>query len=148
MNKKRFHMNFDKYAHQIMCDGEGLSLQETVKILNEQQDKITELEKNFDDLVEWASEITNRNVVLDEQIGRLQQEIRLLKPTNIEQYEQIVRLQEENEQLRQKLECCEYEHFKKELDKIHERVEKGDLSDFCTLTISDKGLEHWNGVLK
>ena len=57
-------------------------------------------------------------------------------------------LNDENEQLRQKLECCEYEHFKKELDKIHEKVEKGDLSDFCTLTISDKGLEHWNGVLK
>ena len=54
----------------------------------------------------------------------------------------------ENEKLRKKLECCEYEHFKKELDKIHEKVEKGDLSDFGTLTISDKGLEHWNGVLK
>lgn len=50
--------------------------------------------------------------------------------------------------MRKKLECSEYEHFKKELDKIHEKVEKGDLSDFCTLTISDKGLEHWNGVLK
>lgn len=66
-----------------------------------------ELGKNFDDLVNWASEIANRNVVLDEQIGRLQQEIRLLKPTNIEQYEQIVRLQEENEQLRKELNDCE-----------------------------------------
>ena len=60
-------------------------------------------------------------------------------------YDEIKHLKEENEQLRQKLECCEYKHFKKELDKIHKKVEKGDLNDFCTLTISDKGLEHWNG---
>ena len=44
--------------------------------------------------------------VLNEQqvtIHSLKEEVRLLKPTNIEQYEQIVQLQEENEQLRNRL---------------------------------------------
>ena len=44
--------------------------------------------------------------VLNEQqatIHSLKEEVRLLKPTNIEQYEQIVQLQEENEQLKKEL---------------------------------------------
>lgn len=64
-----------------------------------------------------------------------------------EQQATISRLEEENEQLQKKLECCEYKHFKKEQDKIYQKVKKGDLTDFGTLTISDKGLEHWNGVI-
>ena len=44
---------------------------------NEQQDKITELEKNFEDLVDWSTKISKRNVLLDETIGRLQQEEKL-----------------------------------------------------------------------
>ena len=40
-------------------------------------------------------------------IHSLEEEVRLLKPTNIEQYEQIVQLQEENEQLRKELNDCE-----------------------------------------
>lgn len=36
-------------------------------------------------------------------IHSLKEEVRLLKPTNIEQYEQIVQLQEENEQLKKEL---------------------------------------------
>ena len=36
-------------------------------------------------------------------IHSLEEEVRLLKPTNIEQYEQIVQLQEKNEQLRKEL---------------------------------------------
>ncbi|MBP5423006.1 MAG: hypothetical protein J6Y78_11250 [Paludibacteraceae bacterium] len=43
-------------------------------LLNEQQATISQLEKNFDDLVKWASEIAKRNVILDEQIGQLQRE--------------------------------------------------------------------------
>ena len=35
-------------------------------------------------------------------INRLEEEIKLLKPTNVEQYEQIVQLQEENEQLKER----------------------------------------------
>ena len=37
-------------------------------------------------------------------IHSLKEEVKLLKPTNIEQYEQIVQLQEENEQLQKELE--------------------------------------------
>ena len=44
-------------------------------------------------------------------IHTLKEEVRLFKPTNIEQYEQIVRLQEENEQLQK-----ENEQLRKELD--------------------------------
>ena len=40
-------------------------------------------------------------------IHSLEEEVRLLKPTNIEQYEQIVQLQEKNEQLRKELNDCE-----------------------------------------
>lgn len=133
------------YGDVINCvrdeTGKEYNLHETITILNEQQATIRRLQ-------DLCGESDGENAKLRIENKKLQEEIRLLKPTNIEQYEQIQKLQEENEQLRQKLECCEYEHFKKELDKIHERVEKGDLSDFCTLTISDKGLEHWNGVLK
>ena len=50
-----------------------------VMLLNEQQSKITELEKNFEDLVNWSTEISKRNVLLDEKIGRLQQENKELK---------------------------------------------------------------------
>ena len=80
---------------------------DVVRLLNEQQaiirrDKMSiktmmsnmeklekenkELVKNFDDLVNWASEIAKRNVILDEKIGKLQRE---------------------NEQLRNELGDCE-----------------------------------------
>ena len=53
------------------------------------------------------------------------------------------KLQDENEQLQKKLECCEYEHFLDELDEIHEKVDKGDLSDFSPLK-EDKSLNDYN----
>lgn len=56
------------------------------------------------------------------------------------------KLEDENEQLRKKLECCEYEHFLNELDELYEKVDKGDLSDFSPLK-EDKtlkeGLYYW-----
>ena len=50
---------------------------ELCDLLNEQQDKITELEKNFEDLVNWSTEISKRNVLLNEKIARLQEEEKL-----------------------------------------------------------------------
>lgn len=54
-------------------------------------------------------------------------------------------LLEENEQLKKekmelekKLECCEYEHFTNELDKLHEKIDKGDYSDFKQLKQEEK----------
>lgn len=54
-------------------------LSKQAKKIDEQQATITELEKNFEDLVNWSSEISKRNVLLDEKIGRLQQENEELK---------------------------------------------------------------------
>ena len=54
-------------------------LSKQAKKIDEQQAIITELEKNFEDLVNWSTEISKRNVLLDEKIGRLQQENRELK---------------------------------------------------------------------
>ena len=47
--------------------------------VDEQQSTINEIEKNFEDLVDWSTEIAKRNVLLDEKIGRLQQEIQVMK---------------------------------------------------------------------
>ena len=44
-------------------------------LLNNLNDENEQLRKNFDDLVEWASEIAKRNVQLDEKIGKLQKEL-------------------------------------------------------------------------
>ena len=78
----RYELNFDDdkiIDIEAIGDDGVLDLNDCCKIMNEQQDKITELEKNFDDLVNWASEIANRNVVLDEQIGELQRENKQLR---------------------------------------------------------------------
>ena len=83
MTGKRFRANFDVSIYDseteeyISASENGLK--EIAKRLNDQQDTITELEKNFEDLVNWASEISKRNVLLDEKIGKLQQENRELK---------------------------------------------------------------------
>lgn len=94
MSEKRFHMNFDKYAHQIMCDGDGLSLQETVKILNEQQDKISELGEELEEssafIIEQRKEIktlkeenSNLNSILNE-VGLQKPFIKILDDYMIE----------------------------------------------------------------
>lgn len=77
----RYELNFDEDKVNDVLDKSGASydLKGCCELLNEQQDKITELEKNFDDLVKWASEIAKRNVVLDEQIGELQRENKQLR---------------------------------------------------------------------
>ena len=82
MSEKRFTVRRDEKGailipNSILKDGEIIDEEEIVDLLNEQQDKIIELEKNFDDIVNWASEIAKRNVLLDEKIGRLQQEEKL-----------------------------------------------------------------------
>lgn len=78
MSEKRFKVDYevgvlDTLTNEIICD--TVNAMEVVDLLNEFETKCHKLEK----------------------------EIRLLKPTNIEQYEQIVQLQEENEQLKQEI---------------------------------------------
>lgn len=61
------------YGFDVLCE----MLNEQQSTIEQLQEENKELEKNFDDLVEWASEIAKRNVLLDEKIGRLQQEEKL-----------------------------------------------------------------------
>ena len=67
-----------------------------IRLLNEQQATIRKLQ-------DLCGESDGENAKLRIENKELQEEIKLLKPVNIEQYEQIVQLQEENEQLRQQL---------------------------------------------
>ena len=67
-----------------------------VKTLNEQQATIEQLQ-------DLCGQSDGENAKLRIENKRLCDELKLLKPTNIEQYEQIVQLQEENEQLKQEV---------------------------------------------
>lgn len=83
------------YLHlPIFDNGVEMADGDVCILLNEQQDKITELEKNFDDLVQWASEIAKRNVILDEKIGKLQRENKKLKEEEKLYAQEILRLNE------------------------------------------------------
>lgn len=70
-------------------DKDYFRMVDIVDVLNTQQATIEQLQeenkelvKNFTDLVEWASEIAKRNVLLDEKIGKLQRENKKLKEMN------------------------------------------------------------------
>ena len=65
-------------------------------LLNEQQATIRKLQ-------DLCGKSDGENMKLRIENKRLCDEIKLLKPTNIEQYEQIQKLQEENEQLQAQL---------------------------------------------
>ena len=65
-------------------------------LLNEQQDTIFKLQ-------DLCGKSDSENAKLRIENKMLEKEVKLLKPTNIEQYEQIQKLQEENEQLQAQL---------------------------------------------
>ena len=73
----------------------------------EMLEKINEQQATIRRLQDLCGESDGKNAKLRIENKKLQEEIRLLKPTNIEQYEQIVQLQEENEKLRKELNDCE-----------------------------------------
>lgn len=90
MSEKRFTIHKESkykeewYAYPFCIKEDGEVVLETIPLsiaekvrdkLNKQQDTIKELEKNYDDIVQWASEIAKRNVILDEKIGKLQKEL-------------------------------------------------------------------------
>ena len=81
---------------KITDNGELITLGEVVDLLNEQQDTIFKLQ-------DLCGKSDGENAKLRIENKMLEKEVNLLKPTNIEQYEQIQKLQEENEQLRAKL---------------------------------------------
>ena len=89
------------------CDEETCHIFDTVtkaryfyegimNLLNEQQATIRRLQ-------DLCGESDGENAKLRIENKRLEKEVNLLKPTNIEQYEQIQKLQEENEQLQAQL---------------------------------------------
>ena len=73
----RYTLMFDEHTFFVWDNEkeERMIALEVTKKLNEQQATIKELKKNFNDLVQWASQIAKRNVQLDEQIGKLQKEL-------------------------------------------------------------------------
>ena len=97
MSEKRFTTDYSDFIQNdktfIKRGNERLTYKEIVDLLNEQQATIRRLQ-------DLCGESDGENAKLRIENKRLQEEIKLLKPTNIEQYEQIVQLQEENEQLR------------------------------------------------
>ena len=81
---------FDNVKEERMC------ALETTKRLNKQQDTIFKLQ-------DLCGKSDGENAKLRIENKMLEKEVNLLKPTNIEQYEQIQKLQEENEQLQAQL---------------------------------------------
>ena len=103
MSEKRFTLEQWTEESLYFSDGEfsahmsiGYICKKVEKKLNEQQATIRRLQ-------DLCGESDGENAKLRIENKRLCDEIKLLKPTNIEQYEQIQKLQEENEQLRAKL---------------------------------------------
>ena len=99
MSEQRFTIQESSgmYLHlPIFDNGVEMADGDVCILLNEQQDTIRKLQ-------DICGESDSENARLRLKSKELQEEIKLLKPTNIEQYEQIQKLQEENEKLKNKL---------------------------------------------
>ena len=94
----RYTLMFDEHTFFVWDNvkDERMCALETTKRLNKQQDTIFKLQ----DLC-GKSDYENTKLRIENKM--LEKEVNLLKPTNIEQYEQIQKLQEENEQLQAQL---------------------------------------------
>ena len=99
------------------CLADNLTRKHLEGIINESKATITELERKLNKYAKIGEEQLKQIMELQDLCGqsdgenaklrienkRLEKEVNLLRPTNIEQYEQIQKLQEENEQLKNKL---------------------------------------------
>ena len=94
----RYTLMFDEHTFFVWDNEkeERMTALNVTKKLNEQQDTIFKLQ-------DICGKSDGENMKLRIENKKLKEEIRLLKPTNIEQYEQIVQLQKENEQLQAQL---------------------------------------------
>ena len=94
----RYTLMFDEHTFFVWDNekDERMTALNVTKKLNEQQAIIRKLQ-------DLCGESDSENARLRLKSKELQEEIKLLKPTNIEQYEQIQKLQEENEQLQAQL---------------------------------------------
>ena len=109
MSEKRFELDVRLDMPKLLIDNATNKryhlllvndIEEIVDLLNEQQATIRRLQ-------DLCGKSDYENAKLRIENKKLQDEIKLLKPTNVEQYEQIVQLQEENEKLRKELGDCE-----------------------------------------
>ena len=105
------------YLHlPIFDNGVEMADGDVCILLNEQQDTIRRLQ-------DLCGESDGENAKLRIENKMLEKEVNLLKPTNIEQYEQIQKLQKENKKLRKELNDCEkfrYTVFKRMGDVLDE----------------------------
>lgn len=94
----RYTLMFDEHTFFVWDNEkeERMTALQTTERLNEQQDTIFKLQ-------DLCGKSDGENMKLRIENKRLEKEVNLLRPTNLEQYEQIQKLQEENEQLRAKL---------------------------------------------
>ena len=125
MSEKRFSTN-GYYINDTFYDGikwlvNEVEAKEIVDVMNnldmkarERSKALSKLQKSVDEqqdtirkLQDLCGESDGENAKLRIENKRLEKEVKLLKPTNIEQYEQIQKLQEENEKLRKELGDCE-----------------------------------------
>jgi len=107
----RYTLMFDEHTF-FVWDNEKekrMTALNVTKKLNEQQDTIFKLQ-------DLCGKSDGENAKLRIENKMLEKEVKLLKPTNLEQYEQIQKLQEENEQLRQEVEV-----YKKEMNRHIQR---------------------------
>lgn len=112
----RYTLMFDEHTFFVFDNvkEERMTALQTTKLLNKQQDTIFKLQdlcgksdgENMKLRIEnkrLQGELNDCEKFRYTVFKRLNDEIKLLKPTNIEQYEQIQKLQKENEQLQAQL---------------------------------------------
>ena len=101
MSEERKIQRFNLDEGRIWEAIEGLSPFKTTYTLEEVCEKLNEQQAIIQSLQDLCGKSDYENAKLRLKNKEQAEEIKLLKPTNVEQYEQIVQLQEENEQLRQ-----------------------------------------------
>jgi hypothetical protein len=94
----RYTLMFDEHTFFVWDNEkeERMTALQVTKRLNEQQATIRKLQ-------DLCGKSDGENMKLRIENKMLEKEVNLLRPTNLEQYEQIQKLQEENEQLKNKL---------------------------------------------
>ena len=108
----------DDFIHKFKRDIEELGI--SIKLFEDdiaiKDKKIEEQQATIRRLQDLCGESDGENAKLRIENKMLEKEVNLLKPTNIEQFEQIQKLQEENRELRKELDDCEkfrYQVFKR-----------------------------------
>lgn len=138
--------------NDILVRNDKKSVDLLLNLLNSLNDENEQLKKENKELEEDVNDYHNALFDLHKKFDKLEEqymlsdfdgEVEMLEKIN-EQQTIIESLKEENEELKKELECCEYEHLIKELKEIREKVEKGDMSDFNLLEISDESYSVWN----